>query len=79
MAFKPKIQEDPRKPKPVTLNGEEYRKPITEHKRNPTCRSEETVLAVYLHRFISLFLYFFLFILNVKLLCSFIGVKVEVY
>jgi len=24
---------------PVTLNGEEYRKPITEHTGNPTCGS----------------------------------------
>ena len=87
---------------PVTLNGKEYRKPITEHTGNPTCDSgwrrvqethhwahrkpnlllwmkkstgnpslstqetqalgsgwrisEETVVEVYLHRFISLFL-----------------------
>jgi len=25
---------------PVTLDGEEYRKPITEHTGNPTCDSE---------------------------------------
>ena len=35
MALKPRIQEDLRKPKPVTLNGEEYRKPITRHTENP--------------------------------------------
>jgi len=35
MAFKPRIQDDLRKPKPVTLNGEEYRKPMTEHTGNP--------------------------------------------
>ena len=34
-----KIQEDLRKPKPVTLDEEEYRKPITQHTGNPTCDS----------------------------------------
>ena len=34
-----KIQEDLRKPKPVTLDEEEYRKPITQYTGNPTCDS----------------------------------------
>ena len=40
MAFKPRIQEDLREPEPVNLNGEEYRKPITELTGNPTYDSE---------------------------------------
>jgi len=40
MAFKARIQEDLRKPKPVTLNREEYRKPMAEHLGNPTYDSE---------------------------------------
>ena len=39
MAFKARVQEDLRKPKPVTLNREEYRKPKAEHLGNPTCGS----------------------------------------
>ena len=62
MAFKPRIKEDLRKPKPVTRNGEENRKPnlwLWIKKNQETEPVEpETVVAVYLHRFISLVLLF---------------------